>query len=68
MRKRTGCSTEEERIALPREALTDRPKPAAPQRSVDIRKGDTRARDLLRAARKPPADDEPQAQLELLSA
>ncbi|MFJ5901486.1 hypothetical protein ACIQFZ_40390 [Streptomyces sp. NPDC093064] len=65
---RTGCSTEEERVALPREALTGRPKLAAPQWSVDIGKGETRARDLLRAARKPPADDEPQAQLELLSA
>ncbi|MGW4047554.1 DUF2637 domain-containing protein [Streptomyces sp. NPDC004721] len=62
------CSTEEERVALTREALTGRPKLAAPQWSVDISKGETRARDLLRAARKPPADDEPQAQLELLSA
>ncbi|MFB7323438.1 DUF2637 domain-containing protein [Streptomyces sp. NPDC056190] len=62
------CSTEEERVALTREALTDRPKLTAPQWSVDIGKGETRARDLLRAARKPPADDEPQAQLELLSA
>ncbi|MFB7329618.1 hypothetical protein [Streptomyces sp. NPDC056190] len=68
MRKRTGCSTEEERIALPCEVLIGRPKLAAPQWSVDIGKGETRARGLLRAARKPPADDEPRTQLELLSA
>ncbi|MFE4421276.1 DUF2637 domain-containing protein [Streptomyces sp. NPDC056817] len=62
------CSTEEQRVALTREALTGRSKLTAPQWSVDIGKGETRARDLLRAARKPPACDEPQAQLELLSA
>lgn len=59
-----ACSTEEERIALTREALPDRPKLTAPQWAVDIGKGETWARDLLRAARKPAAD----AQLELLSA
>ncbi len=63
-----ACSTEEERIALTREALPDRPKLTAPQWAVDIGKGETRARDLLRAARKPAADTELQAQLELLSA
>ncbi|MCX4858377.1 DUF2637 domain-containing protein [Streptomyces canus] len=62
------CSTEEARIALTREALSDRPKLTAPQWAVDIGKGETRARDLLRAARKPPTDAESQAQLELLSA
>ncbi len=63
-----ACSTEEERITLTRDALRDRPKLTAPQWAVDIGKGETRARDLLRAARKPAADVEPQAQLELLSA
>ncbi|MGW2700797.1 DUF2637 domain-containing protein [Streptomyces sp. NPDC001340] len=62
------CSTEEERIALTRDALSARKKLTAPQWAVDIRKGDTRARDLLRAARKTSADVERQAQLELLSA
>ncbi|MFJ3248501.1 hypothetical protein [Streptomyces sp. NPDC086782] len=62
------CSTEEERVALTREALTDRAKLTAPQWSVDISKGETRARDLLRAARKPPTEPEAQTQLELLSA
>ncbi|MGW1157742.1 DUF2637 domain-containing protein [Streptomyces sp. NPDC002519] len=62
------CSTEEERIALTREALSARKKLTAPQWAVDIGKGETRARDLLRAARKPAADAEPQTQLELLSA
>ncbi|MFF4504801.1 DUF2637 domain-containing protein [Streptomyces sp. NPDC001401] len=69
-----ACSTEEERIALTRDALGDRPKLTAPQWAVDIGKGETRARDLLRAARKlaadadADADAEPQEQLELLSA
>ncbi|MFF3877981.1 hypothetical protein [Streptomyces sp. NPDC001978] len=63
-----ACSTEEQRIALTREALPARPKLTAPQWAVDIGKGETRARDLLRAARKPAADAGPQAQLELLSA
>ncbi|MFF3378178.1 DUF2637 domain-containing protein [Streptomyces sp. NPDC002680] len=64
-----ACSTEEQRIALTRNALPDRPKLTAPQWATDIGKGETRARDLLRAARKPPpADAEGQEQLELLSA
>lgn len=58
------CSTEEQRIALTREALPERAKLTAPQWAVDIGKGETRARDLLRAARKPAAD----TQLELLGA
>ncbi|MEU4094453.1 DUF2637 domain-containing protein [Streptomyces sp. NPDC026673] len=58
------CSTEDERIALTRGALGDRPKLTAPQWAVDIGKGETRARDLLRAARKPVAEE----QLELMSA
>ncbi|MFK0106402.1 DUF2637 domain-containing protein [Streptomyces sp. NPDC091217] len=62
------CSTEEERITLTREALSTRKKLTAPQWAADIGKGETRARDLLRAARKPAADAEPQTQLELLSA
>lgn len=64
-----ACSTEEQRIALTRDALPDRPKLTAPQWATDTGKGETRARDLLRAARKPtPADAEGQEQLELLSA
>lgn len=47
------CSTEDERIALTRGALADRPKLTAPQWAVDIGKSETRGRDLLRAARKP---------------
>ncbi|MGW3658386.1 DUF2637 domain-containing protein [Streptomyces sp. NPDC005151] len=59
------CSTEDERIALTRGALADRPKLTAPQWAVDIGKGETRARVLLRAARKPAAAE---AQLELARA
>lgn len=60
-----ACSTEEEWIALTREALPDRPKLTAPQWAVDTGKGETRARVLLRAARKP---DAAEAQLELVRA
>ncbi|MET8956985.1 hypothetical protein ACWEQN_38735 [Streptomyces sp. NPDC004129] len=38
------------------------------QWAADIGKGETRARDLLRAARKPAAETAEQAQLEPLSA
>ncbi|MFG3140920.1 DUF2637 domain-containing protein [Streptomyces sp. NPDC048211] len=51
------CSSEDERIALTRGALADRRKLTAPQWSVDIGKGETRARVLLRAARKPHPND-----------
>jgi hypothetical protein len=47
------CSTADERIALTRGAIADRPKLTAPQWAVDIGKSETRGRDLLRAARKP---------------
>jgi hypothetical protein len=47
------CSTEDERIALVREAIADRPRLTAAQWAVDIGKSGTRSRDLLRAARKP---------------
>lgn len=50
------CTTEEQRIALTRDALADRPKLNAPQWAVDIGKSETRGRDLLRAARKPQED------------
>lgn len=50
------CVTEEQRIALTRGALGDRPKLNAPQWAVDIGKSETRGRDLLRAARKPQED------------
>ena len=56
------------RIVRTHETLAARKKLTAPQWAVDIRKGETRARDLLRAARKPAADAETQTQLELLSA
>ncbi|MDX3766353.1 MULTISPECIES: DUF2637 domain-containing protein [unclassified Streptomyces] len=59
------CITEDERITLTREALADRRKLNAPQWAADIGKGETRARVLLRAARKPAAAD---AQLELTPA
>lgn len=59
------CSTEDERIALTRDALADRPELTAPQWAVDIGKGETRARVLLRAARKPSVAE---AQLELARA
>ncbi|MCZ1001135.1 hypothetical protein O1M63_28775 [Streptomyces mirabilis] len=62
-----ACSTEEQRIALTRDALPARPKLTAPQWATDIGKSETRARDLLRAARKPQPAEE-QTQLELLSA
>lgn len=51
------CSSEDERIALTRGALADRRKLTAPQWSVDIGKGETRARVLLRAARQPDPND-----------
>ena len=50
------CTTEEQRTALTRGALADRPKLNAPQWAVDIGKSETRGRDLLRAARKPQED------------
>ncbi|MFF1838368.1 DUF2637 domain-containing protein [Streptomyces sp. NPDC058231] len=59
------CITEDERIDLTRGALADRRKLTAPQWAVDIGKGETRARVLLRAARKPAAAE---AQLELARA
>jgi hypothetical protein len=45
-----------------------RRKLTAPQWAVDIGKGETRARVLLRAARKPAADAAAEAQLELARA
>ncbi|MEU6318175.1 DUF2637 domain-containing protein [Streptomyces sp. NPDC047009] len=63
-----ACSTEEQRIALTRGALADRSRLTAPQWALDISKDETRARDLLRAARKPAADTDGQAQLELVRA
>lgn len=59
------CIIEDERIALTRGALADRRKLTAPQWAVDIGKGETRARVLLRAARKPVAVE---AQMELARA
>ncbi|KOX33002.1 hypothetical protein ADL06_09605, partial [Streptomyces sp. NRRL F-6491] len=46
-----ACSSEEARIELTRLALTTRPDLKAPAWAADIALGETRARDLLRAAR-----------------
>ncbi|MFE6188062.1 DUF2637 domain-containing protein [Streptomyces sp. NPDC056465] len=48
-----ACSSEEARIALTRLALVTRPDLKAPAWAADIALGETRARDLLRAARAP---------------
>jgi hypothetical protein len=53
-----ACPTEAARVGLTRNALIDRPKLNAPQWAVDIAKSETRARDLLREARQPHADEE----------
>lgn len=47
------CSTEQQRVDLTRTALAKSPDLTAPVWAKEIGKGETRARDLLRAARKP---------------